>query len=46
MSVEGRRVLTSGRALTSSHFGGAGAFQLFIVNFHIETPGAVQLLFC
>jgi hypothetical protein len=32
MSVEERR-----RALASGCFGGAGAFQLFMVNFYMET---------
>jgi hypothetical protein len=39
MSVERtrwRRALTSGRALASDRFYRAGAFQLLIVNFHIE----------
>jgi hypothetical protein len=39
MSVEGRRArraLTSERALASGRFCGAGAFQLLIVNFHME----------
>jgi hypothetical protein len=42
MSVEwmkGRRALTSGR------FGGAGAFQLFMVNFYMKTLGAAPALF-
>jgi hypothetical protein len=43
MSVEGRR---GRRALASDHFGGAGALQLFMVNFHMETLGASPLLFC
>jgi hypothetical protein len=49
MSAErrrGRRALVSERALTSDHFGGAGALQLFMVNFHMETTGVVPLLFC
>jgi hypothetical protein len=37
MSVEGRRALAFGR------FGGAEAFQLFMVNFHMV---AAPLLFC
>jgi hypothetical protein len=42
MSVVGRR----GRiALVSGHFGGAGAFKLFMVNFYRETLGAARLLF-
>jgi hypothetical protein len=48
MSVEGtrgRRVLTSERALTFGRFCGAGVFQLFMVNFHMKTPGAIPLLF-
>jgi hypothetical protein len=32
----GRRVLTFGKALASDRFYGAGAFQLLIVNFHME----------
>jgi hypothetical protein len=39
MSVEerkGRRALASERALASNHFVGAGALQLFMVNFHIK----------
>jgi hypothetical protein len=39
VSVEerrGGRALTSGRTLASGHFYGAGAFQLLIVNFHME----------
>jgi hypothetical protein len=39
MSIEerrGRRALTFRRALASDRFYGAGAFQLLIVNFHIE----------
>jgi hypothetical protein len=35
MSVEGRR---GRRALASDHFGGAGALQLFMVNFRMKTP--------
>jgi hypothetical protein len=38
MSVErrGRRALASGRALAFCRFCGAGAFQLFMINFHME----------
>jgi hypothetical protein len=38
MSVEGRegRALASGRALAYGRFCGAKAFQLFMVNFHME----------
>jgi hypothetical protein len=39
MGVEGRRgrrALTFGRALASDRFYGARAFQLLIVNFHME----------
>jgi hypothetical protein len=46
MSVEGRRALVYGRALAFGRFGEAGAFQLFMVNFDIETLGAAPLLFC
>jgi hypothetical protein len=49
MSVEGireRRALAFERALASDHFGRAGALQLFMVNFRIETPEATSLLFC
>jgi hypothetical protein len=49
MSVEkrrGRRTLVSERALASDHFSGAGALQLFMINFRMETPGADPLLFC
>jgi hypothetical protein len=48
MSVEGRgrRAFESERALTSDHFGGVGALQLFMINFYMEIPGAVPLLFC
>jgi hypothetical protein len=48
-SVDGRRrrrALVSERALASDHFGGVGALQLFMVNFHIEISGAAPLLFC
>jgi hypothetical protein len=48
MSVEGwreRRALTSERTLASDHFCGAGAFQLFMVNFHMKTPEAALLIF-
>jgi hypothetical protein len=40
MSVEGRRAR---RALAFGRFGGAEAFQLFMVNFHMV---AAPLLFC
>jgi hypothetical protein len=41
MSVEGMR----GRiALASGRFYGAGVFQLFMVNFYMETLGAIPLL--
>jgi hypothetical protein len=48
MSIERRerRALASERAPASNHFGGAGAFQLFMVNLHMETTGAAPLLFC
>lgn len=49
MSVEGkrgRRALASERPLTFGRFCGAGALQLFMVNLHMETPGAIPLLFC
>jgi hypothetical protein len=48
MSVQGRRgrrALASERARVQSFFG-VGAFQLFMVNFHMKTPGAILLLFC
>jgi hypothetical protein len=32
----GQRALTSGRALASIRFYGAGVFQLLMVNFHME----------
>jgi hypothetical protein len=39
MSVEGRRGRRAlERALASDHFGGAGALQLFMVNFRMKTP--------
>jgi hypothetical protein len=41
MSVEVTR-----RVPVSGHFSGAGAFKLFMVNFHIEVSGAAPLLFC
>jgi hypothetical protein len=43
MSVEqrrGTRALVSRRTFVSDHFSGAGAFQLFIINFHIKTFGS------
>jgi hypothetical protein len=43
MSVEKRR---GKRALAFDHFGGAGALQLFMVNFRMETVGDAPLLFC
>jgi hypothetical protein len=49
MSVDGRRgkrALTSKRALASGRFCGARAFQLFMVNFYMETSGVIPLLFC
>jgi hypothetical protein len=48
MSVEGRRggrALTSGRALASGYFCGAGAFQLLIANFHIEIQKSLHSYF-
>jgi hypothetical protein len=43
MSIEGRG---GRRALASGRFYGSGAFQLFIVNFYMEIPGVIPLLFC
>jgi hypothetical protein len=48
MGVEGRRgrrALTSGRALASDRFYGAGAFQLLIVNFHMEIQEPLRSYF-
>jgi hypothetical protein len=42
----GRRVLISERALTSGRFCRARAFQLSMVNFYMETIGAIPLIFC
>jgi hypothetical protein len=42
MSVERMR---GRRAPASGHFGGAMAFQIFNVNFHMDTSGAVLLIF-
>jgi hypothetical protein len=43
MSVEGRRAR---KELASDHFGGAGALQLFMVNFYMKTSGAAPRIFC
>jgi hypothetical protein len=45
MSVEGRRALAYGRTPASGRFFGAGLFQLFMLNFYMETLGAAPLLF-
>jgi hypothetical protein len=42
MSVEER---SGRRALASDHFGGAGALQLCMINFSMETTGAALLSF-
>jgi hypothetical protein len=46
MSIEGMRTIASRRALASGCFGGARAFQLFMLIFHMETAGAIPLIFC
>jgi hypothetical protein len=45
MSIEGRRALAFRRALVSGRFYGAGAFQLFMVNFYMNTTIAAPLIF-
>jgi hypothetical protein len=47
MNVEGERggALASGRALVSDRFCGARAFQLFMVNFHMEIQEPLRSYF-
>jgi hypothetical protein len=46
MSVEGRRALTFGSALAFNCFYEAGAFQLIIVNFHMEIQESLHSSGC